>query len=127
MQKMKSRKDGRVQYGVLGIYLLASYVLTVFILLVLALLLYKLRLSEKVVSAVIVLTYIAATFLGGFLSGKKMKRKKYLWGLALGFAYYVIFILLSLFINRGDMEISRTIMTTMVLCMGGGMLGGMLS
>lgn len=127
MRKVQSRQEKGVPYGALGVYLLLSFMVTVVILLVISLLLYKLGISEKLVSGGIIITYIAATFLGGYLAGKKMKTKKYLWGLGMGFAYYVMFIILSLIINRGDMEVSRTILTTWVLCMGGGMLGGMLS
>ena len=127
MRKVQSRQEKGVPYGTLGVYLLLSFMVTVVILLVISLLLYKLGISEKLVSGGIIITYIAATFLGGYLAGKKMKTKKYLWGLGMGFAYYVMFIILSLIINRGDMEVSRTILTTWVLCMGGGMLGGMLS
>ena len=127
MNRGISRQERGVPYGRLGVYLLLSYIVTVLSLLVISFLLYKLKVSEKVVSGGIIITYIASTFLAGFLAGKKMKMKRYLWGLGMGLAYYVIFIVLSLFINRGDMELSRTILTTMVLCMGGGMLGGMLS
>lgn len=127
MRKVGSRQEKGVPYGMLGGCLLISYIVTVIVLLVIAFFLYKMNLSEKIVSGGIIITYIAATFLGGFLAGKKMKTRRYLWGLGIGFAYYVVFIILSLIINRGDMEMSRTILTTLVLCMGGGMLGGMLS
>ncbi len=127
MHKIGSRQEKGASYGALGVYLLLSYTVTALVLLVIAFLLYKMKLSEKIVSGGIIITYIMATFLAGFLAGKKMKTKKYLWGLGMGFAYYVVFMVLSLFTNRGDMEVSRTILTTLVLCMGGGMLGGMLS
>lgn len=127
MYKIGNGRGRGTEYGILGIYLFLSYIVTVLVLLVITFLLYKMKLSENIVSGAIVLTYIAATFFAGFLAGKKMKTKRYLWGLGMGFAYYVVFIILSLVINRGDMELSRTILTTLVLCVGGGMLGGMLS
>ena len=127
MHKIGNRGERGTKYGILGIYLFLSYIVTALVLLVIAFLLYKMKLSESIVSGAIVLTYIAATFLAGFLAGKKMKTKRYLWGLGMGFAYYVAFLILSLIINRGDIELSRTILTTLVLCVGGGMLGGMLS
>lgn len=127
MRRIQSRQEKGVPFGILGVYLLISFIMTAVVLLIIALFLYKIGISEKLVSGGIIITYVAATFLGGYLSGKKMKTKRYLWGLAMGFAYYVIFIIFSLIINRGDMEVSRTIWTTLVLCMGGGMLGGMLS
>ncbi len=126
MRKM-IRGQERVPIASLLIYLLGSYILTLIILVILALLLFKLKLSEQVISGAIIITYMVASFVGGFLAGKKMKRKKYIWGLLMGLAYFIVFILLSLIINKGDMEVSRTILTTMILCCGGGMLGGMLS
>ncbi len=123
----RMRKQEGVPVVQLLIYLLCSYVLTLVILVILAFMLFKLKLSEQVISGAIIITYMIASFVGGFLAGKKMKRKKYIWGLLMGLAYYIVFILLSLIINKGDMEVSRTILTTMILCCGGGMLGGMLS
>ena len=96
-------------------------------LVILAFLLFKLKLSESVINGTIIIIYMAACFLGGFLAGKKMKKRKYAWGLLMGAAYFIVFMILSLIINKGDVEVSKTILTTMVLCCGGGMLGGMLS
>lgn len=126
MGRMMRKQEG-VPIVQLLIYLLCSYVLTLVILVVLAFLLFKLKLSEAVISGAIIITYTVSSFVGGFMAGKKMKRKKYIWGLLMGLAYYIVFVLLSLIINKGDVEVSRTILTTMILCCGGGMLGGMLS
>ena len=62
--------------------LLFSYLLTGACLLLLALLLYRLRLSEQVISVALIVIYVAAVFLAGFLAGKGMKNRKFLWGLA---------------------------------------------
>ena len=61
--------------------LLFSYILTVLMLGVLAFLLYKLQLGEKAVNMAIIVIYVAATALGGFLAGKRMKSRRFLWGL----------------------------------------------
>ncbi len=127
MKKVMRRQESGVPIVNLLIYLLCSYIITMAILMILALLLFKMKLSEGIVSGVIVFTYIAACFVGGFLAGKKMKKKKYLWGLLMGAAYYLVFLILSMVINKGDIEFSKTILTTFVLCCGGGMMGGMLS
>lgn len=126
MGRMMRKQEG-VPIVQLLIYLLCSYALTLVILVLLAFLLFKLKLSEAVISGAIIITYTVSSFVGGFMAGKKMKRKKYIWGLLMGLAYYIVFVLLSLIINKGDVEVSRTILTTMILCCGGGMLGGMLS
>ncbi|MBD5466386.1 MAG: TIGR04086 family membrane protein [Lachnospiraceae bacterium] len=107
--------------------LVFSYILTAVFLLILSMLLYKLRLSETIINIGIVAIYIAATFLTGFLAGKKIGSKKYLWGLFLGAGYFLILTLISLIINHGISDFSGNFLSTLFLCVGSGMLGGMLS
>lgn len=126
MRRMMQKQEG-VPVTTLFIYLVCSYAFTLVMLVILAFLLFKLKLSESVINGTIIIIYMAACFLGGFLAGKKMKKRKYAWGLLMGVAYFIVFMILSLIINKGDVEVSKTILTTMVLCCGGGMLGGMLS
>ena len=107
--------------------LLLAYVLTGGLLMLLALLLYKFRLSEQVVSAAVILIYLAAVFPTGFLAGKRMEKRKFLWGLMAGMAYFAVMVLVSLAVNRQLQGSGTRILTTMVICGAGGMLGGMLS
>ena len=107
--------------------LLFSYILTGILLALLAFLLYRLRLGEKVVSVAIIVIYVAATFFGGFVAGKKLENRRFLWGLIMGAAYFLILTLVSFVAGRGGIEFGNSFLTTFVLCAGGGMLGGMLS
>lgn len=107
------------------IFLLLSYALTGIMLLVLTFLLYRFQLSGKAVSAGVIVIYIASTFLGGFLAGKKAKTKKYLWGLMMGTGYFLVLAVLSFLTDRGGSGVG--FVTSLMLCAGGGMLGGMLS
>ena len=107
--------------------LLVSYLLTAGLLLLLALFLYKFYLTEKIVSLCITGIYILVTFLAGFLAGKREGSKKFLWGLMMGCLYFIILTLVSLIVNHGMGELSSGFFTTLVLCAGSGMLGGMLS
>lgn len=107
--------------------LLVSYLLTAGLLLLLALFLYKFSLTEKIVSLCITGIYILVTFLAGFLAGKREGSKKFLWGLMMGCLYFIILTLVSLIVNHGMGELSPGFFTTLVLCAGSGMLGGMLS
>lgn len=106
--------------------LLAAYIATGGLLLLLALLLYKLRLSESVINLSITAIYLIACFLAGFLMGKMMKTRKYLWGAAGGLLYFTLLALISLAARQGSAEASSFI-TTLLLCTAGGTLGGMLS
>ena len=107
--------------------LLLAYLMTLIILLVLAFLLYKVGFTEKAVSIAMILTYAGSTFLAGFLTGKKMGKMKFLWGLAVGTAYFVILVVLSLIGGRAGTMFGKDFFTTLLLCAGGGMLGGMIS
>lgn len=107
--------------------MLAAYILTAGLLLLLAFMLYRFGLSEKVVSICIIGIYIVVTFAAGLIAGKREGKKKYLWGLAMGCAYYVILVIVSLIVNRGPQDIAGNMVTVFFLCAGSGMLGGMIS
>ena len=107
--------------------LLVSYVISAVLLLFLAFLLYKFSLPKQVIGIGVTAVYIVSTFIGGFLLGKHMKVKKFLWGLAIGMGYFLILVVISLVVNGGFQNFSGNFWLTMVLCGGSGMLGGMLS
>ena len=107
--------------------LLASYIVTGLLLLVLALLLYKLRLSESAVNVGIIAVYVVSCFLGGFLEGKMMKTRKFLWGNVCGLLYFTILAVISLAVNQSFSGGSSHFVTTLALCLAGGTLGGMVS
>ncbi len=107
--------------------LLFSYLLTTGLLLFLALMLYRFQLSEKIVSIGIIAIYIIVTFLAGFIAGKREGSRKFMWGLLVGAMYFIILLLISLGVNHGLQDVSTNFFTTLLLCAGSGMLGGMVS
>ena len=127
VERMNRKEAGNATILFLLKCLLLSYVLTGACLMLLALLLYKLRLSEQIVSIAIIVIYVAAVFLAGFLAGKRMKSRKFLWGLMLGLAYFAVMVLVSLAVNHSLKGLDTHFFTTLVICGAGGMLGGMLS
>ena len=107
--------------------LLCAYVMTGILLLILTVLLYKAGLSEENINAGIILTYVISTFSGGFVIGRLAGVKKFLWGLLLGIMYFVLLLLISLGIYHSLQSDMMNLVTTFLLCAGGGMLGGMVS
>lgn len=105
--------------------LLIAYLLTGGLLVLLALLLYRFSLSEKIVSISIILIYLLASFLAGWITGKKMGSRKFLWGLLMGLLYFLVLVLVSLAVNRSFHDVAGNFLTVLILCGGGGMLGGM--
>ena len=107
--------------------LLFMYVVTGVLLLVLTLLLSKLQLSEGTVSIGIVVIYVVSGFLGGLLAGRKMKSRKFLWGMIMGACYFLVIVIGSMVFHKGlDME-AGLFVTTLILCIASGMVGGMVS
>lgn len=107
--------------------LLFSYALTGAFLLLLAFLLFQFDLGEKPVEAGILGVYVLSCLLGGFMAGKILRKDRYLWGFLLGLAYYFLLLAVS-FAVRGKWDMSLThAITTCLMCLGGGALGGMLS
>lgn len=123
----QSSKGGGIPTAFLLKSLLFSYILTGVFLAVLSFLLYKLGLGEKIVTIVIIGIYVIATFFAGFMAGKKMKSRKFLWGLLEGTAYFLILTAISAFAGKDGVTFGTSFFTTLALCAGGGMLGGMLS
>ena len=107
--------------------LLCAYVITGILLLVLTLLLYKMGLSEENVNAGIILIYVISTFAGGFVIGKLSGTRKFLWGLITGVLYFALLVLISFGIYHSLQSGAGSLATPLLLCAGGGMLGGMVS
>ena len=107
--------------------LFVSYIITGILLLLLALLLYKVDLDRGKVAAGIILIYILSSFIGGFIAGKSLKNRKFLWGMGIGCTYFVVLVIVSMLVNKSIQSDIMHIATTFVMCVGGGMLGGMLS
>jgi len=115
----------------MGITLLVMYTISGILLLILALLLYNFELSEETVRIGVIVIYITSGFAGGFLVGRWMQDKKYLWGLMAGGIYYLLLFVLSFGIKQGMGEAVSwdlvRMLTTLVLCAVSSMAGGMIS
>ena len=126
---MENRKDQRPDIQKEAIWILKSllcaYVVTGILLLLLALLLYKLNLNEKQVTIAVMAIYLLSTFIGGFVIGKLNQVRKFLWGMIVGICYFVLLLLVSVGVYHSLKNGGANAMTTLLLCIGGGLLGGM--
>lgn len=103
------------------------FVVSGLLLLLLAMLLYKADLTEEAVKIGIVAVYVVSGLSGGFLMGKIMCEKKYLWGLVAGGIYFAVLFMASAFVKGGfEMDMIQ-VSTTLILCAASGMAGGMIS
>ena len=120
-------KTEGIPAGFLVKSLLFSYILTALLLALLAFLLYKLGLDEKSVSISMIAIYVVCTFFGSFIMGKKTGSRRFLWGLLTGTLYFLVLAVVSLCAGKGNIQVGSSFFTTLALCAGGGMLGGMVS
>lgn len=107
--------------------LLASYIVTGILLFAVTFFLYKFEWDEQMVTAGIIVIYVVSAFVGGFILGKIKREKKFLWGLIIGFLYFALLFLISFGVYRSFDGNGTNVITTLLLCAGGGMLGGMLA
>ena len=107
--------------------LIASYIVTGIALLGLAFAMYKCGLSERAVQFGITFIYIFAAAVGGLVVGRQVKQKKFIWGFIVGLLYVAIIFVTSLITSKGGDVIAARGLTTLLLCVGGGTLGGMIS
>lgn len=104
----------------------AAFFVSAVILVVLAFLMYRFKLAENVVRGGIIAAYVFSCFMGGTLVSRHQDGKKYLWGILAGALYFVILISISMIINKRMFVNIPGVVSSGVLCILGGMLGGML-
>ena len=107
--------------------LFISYALSALFLGALAFALYKLRLGESLVNLLIFAVYFAACFAGGFFTGRKVRNRRFFWGLTLGLVYFLVLLAVSFLLNKGLNGTMNQILTTMAICAASGTIGGMIS
>lgn len=107
--------------------LVVAYIITGIALAALAFVIYKWDVNETVTNIVILAIYVLATFIGGFITGKRVQERKFIWGFVLGACYILIIYGVSMILSASLNMISTASVLAAVLCLAGGMIGGMLS
>ena len=106
--------------------LMAAYLITGVLLLLVAGLLYKFSIGENVVDISIIVTYCVSSLLAGLFFSKSAVSHRFLWGMLAGAAYFVITCAVSIVADPNFEPVSNACITTLLICLGSGMLGGML-
>lgn len=115
------------KFGVVIKGLIFSYAVTGVLLAALAFFVFQFGWTEAVTDVSIIAIYVAVTFLGAFIVGKRVKERKFFWGFLLGLLYILIISAVSIALGQVFQVTSTANLTTAALCIGGGLLGGMLS
>ncbi|MBR5474606.1 MAG: TIGR04086 family membrane protein [Lachnospiraceae bacterium] len=107
--------------------LFLAFSLTAVLLLLLAFLLFKFKWGTDLTTYGVYAIYLLACLLPAFLTGKKMRSRRLLWGLAIGALYFVLFFLVSWLLHAGLFRETERIFLVLGLCLAGGVAGGVLS
>lgn len=105
---------------------IASWILTAIAAAVLAFMAFLLHFNDGIINAGVVFINILACFFGGFMAGKGIKEKKYLWGLIVGALYFALMLSCSCIFSSESNGSAAAAITSALICLGSGMLGGML-
>lgn len=108
-------------------HLIFACIITVVLLLFSAFLLYKTDLSVQGISVLLVATYILSNFIAGWLMGKSVEKRQFLWGLFIGLGYFLIVFLVSFVGNEFFLVDVSKLILVFFLCICSGMFGGMIS
>lgn len=90
-----------------------------------SLIMLKIEVNETTLKAFVVLIYAISTFAGGFIMGKVMENKKYLWGMGCGFIYFLVILVMALVMGNEGNIASLGPVVCFVTCLAGGTIGGM--
>lgn len=107
--------------------LLFSYILSGILLVAISFALYKFRLKESQVQMAVNVIYVLSCAAGGFLMGKGFRQKRFFWGLLAGLLYFAVLFFVSLLLQKGIASTSTQLFITMGMCVGSGIIGGVLS
>lgn len=107
--------------------LLFSYLLSAILLLIVSYALYRFRLKESQIRAAVTVIYILSCILGGFLSGRTIRRQRFLCGLFTGLAYFLVLLAVSFLLGKGIHTELPKLFSIAGMCLGGGILGGIFS
>lgn len=106
--------------------LMAAYLITGVLLLLVAGLLYKFSIGENIVDISIIVIYCVSSLLAGLFFSKGAANRRFLWGMLAGAAYFLVICAVSAVADPNFALVSNASITTLLICLGSGMLGGML-
>ena len=105
----------------------AMFVLSAVILVVLAAVLLQNDMSDQFVSGSVIASYVISCLAGGFAMGQYTGKHKFLWGIGIGICYFGVLLLAGKFLYPNGTKTDVQLISSFLICMVAGMLGGMLA
>ena len=124
---MKKEEKQRGLVWIFARQMLLSYLITGILLLILSFILYRWDLSAGKLQIGIYIVYGLVNLINGWILGKCCRTRRFVWGALGGVLYFVILFLVSLIINHGIVIEFTGILWSFLICVLGGMAGGMVS
>ncbi|MBR3834174.1 MAG: TIGR04086 family membrane protein [Lachnospiraceae bacterium] len=106
---------------------LVSFFATTILIALFAFIMFKFNVSENVIALGVTVIYVLSCGLGGFYIGKVIGERKFMWGLLVGAIYLVVLFMVSAIVGGDKSLLSENVLSLVLLCLGGGTLGGMLA
>ena len=107
--------------------LFLAFLLTTGLLFLLAWLLYQFKWDSTMTTVGVYAIYFLSCLLPAYLTGKKMRSRRLLWGLLVGALYFLLFFAVSAILGTELFAEAGRLLTVLGLCLGGGALGGVAS
>ena len=107
--------------------LLCSYLLSAVLLLATAFFLYRFRLKESQIRLAVAVIYVLSGALAGFFFARTTGKRRFFCGLTAGLSYFLILAAVSSFLGKGFTVSMPHLLTTMGMCIGGGIFGAVIS
>ena len=132
MKKAKVRNRPNSPTGHAGWLPIAGVIVSMFLcsgilLFILSLAMYYLNLTSDIARIGICVIYALSTFTGGILIARIRRGKIFQWGIAMGAAYFLILLLVSLIRNGGTFANPGRIPLILALCLLPSLVGGLLA
>ncbi len=127
MRKLRNKQEMSMQTIIMSLLksVIIGYIVTTVFIFLFAYFVYKYELSDQYINIAVIVMMIIATFITGFSSAKWLKNNRWMYGAISGIIYFVILIVVALLFNK-DNAIASEVVTVFLICLGGGMLGGMI-
>ena len=109
----------------LGTGLAVAYAITCIVFIAYAILITYTNISMDSLPLVVTVTSVISSLVAGYDAAKAALRRGWLWGLAAGFLYALILVIIGYWVGQGFAFDLRTV-TTLLLSVAGGGLGGVI-
>lgn len=120
---MKKGYSGVVFLVILG----GMFIMSAALLAILAAMMLKNNMGAGFISGGVIAAYVISCLVGGFCMGQYMGRHKFVWGILIGVCYFGILFLVGRIIYRTGIQADIQFISSFLICMVAGMLGGMLA